>query len=207
MPEIETMIETLKNGLKKRFQDIQENPLATILDPRFKKFGLLDENKYKREVKLLYNKVANTKLVAENNSNIIEQQEEVENIEMETVSIKNDLLSNLWNEFDVEVQRHLKPTNTKASAIIEVDKYIEEPILARKDTKGIFQDHLLWWHQRKHIYPKLYQIMKTRLNIMATSVPCERIFSKAGQIVSERRERLKTDKISQVIFLNYNLRR
>ncbi|XP_071055030.1 E3 SUMO-protein ligase ZBED1-like [Onthophagus taurus] len=87
----------------------------------------------------------------------------------------------------------------------EMDKYIEEPLLARKDIYGVIQDPLVWWHQRKHIYPNLFQIMKKQMCVMATSVPCERIFSKAGQIVSEKRERLTTNKIAQVVFLSYNL--
>lgn len=40
------------------------------------------------------------------------------------------------------------------------------------------------------IEPRLYEIVKTRLCIIATSVPCERLFSKAGQVITDRRNRL-----------------
>lgn len=100
---------------------------------------------------------------------------------------------------------YTRPQDQLASAIVELDKYLAEPILSRKNAQGKNNDPLFWWSQRKHIYPRLYRIMKSRLCISATSVPCERIFSHAGQIVSEKRERLDCEKISQIIFLNYNL--
>lgn len=42
-------------------------------------------------------------------------------------------------------------------------------------------------------------------NIMATSVPCERIFSKTGLTISDRRTRLLTQKVTQLAYLNVNL--
>ncbi len=39
---------------------------------------------------------------------------------------------------------------------------------------------------------------------VATSVPCERIFSKTGNILTEKRKRLKSKKVSQIVFINYN---
>lgn len=195
-----------------RFHDLEDNNLitqATILDPRFKKFGFIDHNKFKRAVEYLYTKVANTTLETEHLGMDIDTHAHEENVDGSDIqhctSEKEDILQGLWKDFDMEVKQYLTPSNPRSSAIIEVDKYLEEPILQRKDSSGISQDPLVWWHQQRHIYPKLYKIMKTRVCIMATSVPCERIFSKAGQIVNERRERLKTDKISQVIFLSYNL--
>ena len=37
------------------------------------------------------------------------------------------------------------------------------------------------------------------------SVPSERLFSKAGQLVSERRNRLKPSNVDMLLFLNNNL--
>lgn len=38
----------------------------------------------------------------------------------------------------------------------------------------------------------------------ATSVPSERIFSKAGIVVSDRRSRLKAKNVNMLIFINQN---
>ncbi|XP_048525013.1 zinc finger BED domain-containing protein 4 isoform X2 [Dendroctonus ponderosae] len=208
MPQIKNMVEKLKFELKSRFKDIQENHLiaqATILDPRFKKFGFIDEEDYKRAVENLYTEVANTTLV---DASLQNQSSDI-NIKSEPIDQNiaqgNNFIDGLWNDFDAEIRHHLKPSNSTISAVEEVNKYLEESILPRKDSSGVCHDPFVWWNQRKHIYPKLYQIMKTRLCIMATSVPCERIFSQAGQILSERREVFKTDEISRLVFLNYNL--
>lgn len=67
-------------------------------------------------------------------------------------------------------------------------------------------DNLLtWWKARQVVYESLTDIMKRRLCIVAKSVPVERIFSKTGQIISERRNRLKPKKVRQLVFPNANL--
>ncbi|KAF0729724.1 zinc finger BED domain-containing protein 1-like [Aphis craccivora] len=45
--------------------------------------------------------------------------------------------------------------------------------------------------------------MKKRFCILATSVPCERIFSKAGQTITEKRSRLHSKNFEKMIFLNF----
>nr|CAH7726787.1 unnamed protein product [Callosobruchus chinensis]CAH7755963.1 unnamed protein product [Callosobruchus chinensis] len=67
-------------------------------------------------------------------------------------------------------------------------------------------DPLLWWKENKFLFPHLYEIMRKRLCIPATSVPCERSFSKNGQIITEKRCRLSLAKTSKLVFLNYNMK-
>ncbi|CAH1106791.1 unnamed protein product [Psylliodes chrysocephalus] len=69
-------------------------------------------------------------------------------------------------------------------AIIEMQKFLEEEILPR-DSKHSF----LWWQEHKQIYSYLSKIAQKRLCTLATSVPCERLFSKAGQVLTERRNK------------------
>lgn len=87
------------------------------------------------------------------------------------------------------------------AGIVEVDKYLNEPLISR------YENPLVWWVERKKIYPNLYELVKRRACIVATSVPCERIFSKAGQVITTRRNRLLVSliKVSQVLFLNHNM--
>lgn len=83
-------------------------------------------------------------------------------------------------------------------AIAEIKMYSEEANLDRK------KDPLIWWSERQRVYPWLSQLAQKYLCICATSVPCERIFSKAGQIVTERRNRLKSKNVEKLIFLHCN---
>lgn len=59
----------------------------------------------------------------------------------------------------------LHPENSTTAGIVELDRYIQEPMLARKENP------LIWWHQRKNVYPHLFQHMLKRQNLLATSVP------------------------------------
>lgn len=73
---------------------------------------------------------------------------------------------------------------------------MQEPLIHRT------QNPLIWWQERKAIYPMLYKLVKRRLCIVATSVPCERLFSKAGQIVTEKKEQFAFYKnFSNFIFM------
>ena len=50
---------------------------------------------------------------------------------------------------------------------------------------------LNWWKENSSIVPKMSGIAKQILGTPATSVPSERIFSKAGELISSRRSSLK----------------
>jgi len=50
-----------------------------------------------------------------------------------------------------------------------------------------------WWIERKGTYPTLWRMAVDMLGIPATSTPSERLFSKAGEIYSNRRKRLNAD--------------
>ncbi|XP_036332815.1 zinc finger BED domain-containing protein 6-like [Rhagoletis pomonella] len=59
---VQKMVQKLVHELNDRFKDIETNELitqATILDPRLKKFGFINELSYKSAVDKLYSKVAN----------------------------------------------------------------------------------------------------------------------------------------------------
>ena len=91
----------------------------------------------------------------------------------------------LWDLFDSVVQQSTSQRTSTSNATLEARKYFEEPVLAR------LQDPLLWW--------------KKYLCIPGTSVPAERVFSKAGELVSMRRNRLKPKNVSMFLFLNKNI--
>lgn len=105
----------------------------------------------------------------------------------------------LWKSFDEQYNKNRASHNPQAAGIIELDKYMNEPILNRHENP------IIWWKNRKSQYPRLYNLMFKRLCITATSVPCERLFSKAGITLTEQRNRIKPSKASKVLFLNQNL--
>lgn len=198
--EINEMLSTISQKMSERFRDVEENELiaqATILDPRFKKFGFMNEHKFEKAVSIL--KAKASKECAGTTQSESEETAAASIMSTENSQKKRKKISNIWENFDQEVIKSKASTNPLAAGIVEVDKYLQEVLISRKENP------LKWWEVRKHIYPRLYKIMLKRLCIVSTSVPCERIFSKAGQVLSEKRTRLKDDKVSQILFLNHNL--
>ncbi|CAH2090005.1 unnamed protein product [Euphydryas editha] len=83
---------------------------------------------------------------------------------------------------------------------------LEEAHTDRNLAKIIKEEYpLKWWKTHRAIYPHPYQIAIQKLNAVASSVPCERVFSAAGNILNERRTRLGIRKLQQLIFLNQNM--
>ena len=66
-------------------------------------------------------------------------------------------------------------------------------------------DPLAWWNSKKSVYPKLSKMAKYYLSIPATSVPSERVFSTAGDIVTAQRAALSPEHVDLLIFLKSNL--
>ena len=57
----------------------------------------------------------------------------------------------------------------------------------------------------KRRFPNLKILALKYLAVPGSSVPSERLFSKAGELVSERRNRLKPKNIDMMLFLNKNI--
>lgn len=56
------------------------------------------------------------------------------------------------------------------------------------------------------VFPLPSKVAKKYLGTAATSVPAERLFSNAGEAISERRNRLKPKNVHILLFLNTNLK-
>ena len=79
----------------------------------------------------------------------------------------------------------------------EVNRYFSE--IAERKTSP-----LSWWKERQNSYPILAQLARKYLAIPASSVPSERIFSLAGNLVTKKRVQLSPENINLLIFLHKN---
>ncbi|XP_025418328.1 zinc finger BED domain-containing protein 1-like [Sipha flava] len=64
------------------------------------------------------------------------------------------------------------------------------------------EDPLKWWKENSNLYPEVSKLAKKYLSIVATSVPCERLFSEAGNITSKKRSSLSPDRVNNLLLLN-----
>lgn len=195
---VQEVVQNLQIGILTRFNNLEMNKTigtCSFLDPRYKLFAFSSsqaQNIIKEHVKKLataeYNKERQMTTAPVNHERPSTSNSEVdEDAELSVTSFLKTVL-----------QKAQPPGTATSSAIIEVQRYLEER------TIDITEDPLSWWRVKQHAYPILAKLARKYLCMVASSVPCERVFSKTGDIVNEKRTRLKPSKVMQLIFLNAN---
>nr|XP_055059808.1 E3 SUMO-protein ligase ZBED1-like [Misgurnus anguillicaudatus] len=195
------LINRLAAEMDKRLSLLERVPVladATFLDPRFKKYAFVND-RYAAEAQARVERA--TTRAATPSSGEVEEVEAATSAAA-TASTPSQPVPVVWADFEERVTS-LRPNlqNPHAESLLEVKGFLSEQLIPRT------ADPLEWWKVRSLVYKNLCTVMKTRLCIVATSVPSERVFSKTGQILSERRSNLTTDKVGQLAFLNANLQR
>lgn len=184
---VRLMVDTMFTQMSHRFHKIKAHVLlskAAALDPRVKRKAFGRDEDADRAYQHLSNAAAKV--------NLPHQQAVGEEVAAaQPQSSSQD--SAIWQEFDQQFSGLVTSSrNPVADSVLEVIAFVEEPLIS--------SNSLTWWQSRGVVYPRLSEIMKRRLCIVATSVPSETIFSKMGQIISERRNRLSSSKVSQLVF-------
>ena len=103
--------------------------------------------------------------------------------------------------FDVRVAEASSKRSSSSEAIVETDRYFKEKNVERTAYS------LDWWKSHHHQYRKLSILAKKYLCVPATSVPSERLFSKAGELVSAtcKRNRLKPKYVDMMLVVTKNI--
>ena len=63
-------------------------------------------------------------------------------------------------------------------------------------------DAIAWWKTHWASFPLLSKMARKYFSTPGTSVPTERLFSKAGEIISAKRNRLTSEHVNMFLFLN-----
>ncbi|XP_051806099.1 zinc finger BED domain-containing protein 4-like isoform X2 [Acanthochromis polyacanthus] len=201
-PSLETSVgKKLRHELDKRVTETLNNyessshlSLATLLDPRFKALGFLNGTKINDAVKKLKSECAAEMRISGPPS--APQEDQPGPSSHLPASSMSD---NLWQQLDMEVARTRTSTSVVADAMIEVQRYLSSANIPRTE------DPLEYWKSQKNTYPHLFKLSQKYLSTPASSAPCERIFSKAGEIASKRRNRLSPNMLQKLLFLNKNV--
>ncbi|KAK9537979.1 hypothetical protein VZT92_005546 [Zoarces viviparus] len=67
-------------------------------------------------------------------------------------------------------------------------------------------DPLAWWKSNQCKYPHIAMMARRYLAVPGTSVPSERVFSTAGDIVTAKRSTLSPENVDILIFVKKNLK-
>ena len=185
------MKERMKTDLEVRYSNPDVDQLlsiASFLDPRFKLGHVGDRDSVLEEVKEQL-----SKLVSEN------QTDTSTVADGPSASKKAKGLSKILGK-RLPGTTTLVGLSPQEKIKQELDSYLSHPQLEMEENP------LNWWKVEHRRYPHLAKLAQKYLCICATSVPAERIFSIAGQIVSDRRSALKPERVDQLVFLARNLK-
>ena len=110
-----------------------------------------------------------------------------------------------WSAFKEKVNKHKLGGVTigdfKFELRNEFDRYQSYDML------DVSKYRFSWWLDHKQVFSNIVKLAFNVLFTPATSVPSERLFSTAGEIITERRNRLLSEHAETLIFLNFNLRK
>ncbi|CAK1547969.1 unnamed protein product [Leptosia nina] len=157
--------------------------IATILDPRFKKLHFEDA-------------MACANAVIKIKEMIKKNQQDESTVESDSDnSDKISLSSDLWSDHHKLVQRNWKTNNTNESLSDELSLYLRTPV------SRFNENPLKVWADYKIQFPTLYNVAFKYLTMVASSVPSERLFSKAAQVLTQQRSRLQAKRVNKILFL------
>ncbi|XP_045483055.1 zinc finger BED domain-containing protein 4-like [Harmonia axyridis] len=196
---VTNVVQRLQGSFQEHLGNVENNntlAVSTFLDPKFKQLAFLNpsmaEKTKKNIIEMIGEKITEetSELYAINGAN----QSKVEPME----EIENENLS-IWSTFDKTVASVQPKSTCCTRAIIEMRRYVDKDVIPRH------QNSLLWWQEHKELLPYLSKIAQDKLCTLATSVPCERLFSEAGDLFTGRRSMLTNEKTYMILFLNANM--
>ncbi|KAE9535950.1 hypothetical protein AGLY_007851 [Aphis glycines] len=197
-----TIIKSILDDLKKR-REMMGVILskASALDPRFQELKFSSEEEKETVWKQLENElkelIPDPKIETEvqlNYDSILENEEDIKTFETQHSPPRKKLRSLMIDSDDDDEENY---SVTQSPAIIQLEEYRNFKIKIPYD-----QDPLKWWKENEFKYSAVSLLAKKYLSIVATSVPCERLFSEAGTIISKKRNRLSPERLNQLLFLN-----
>eukprot|EP00102_Acyrthosiphon_pisum_P018397 XP_008190138.1 PREDICTED: zinc finger BED domain-containing protein 4-like [Acyrthosiphon pisum] len=174
----------LKIEFYQKFHDVEKETLlaiCTILDPRFKRVHFQSPLSAANAIGLIDAEIKKATRTYR-----------LENTSVSEVSTEGNKIS-LWGEHDAMVNTENVQYNDD-EVNCEKRLYLQQPIIDRK------QSPIEFW--LKSPFSILTKIALKYLTVVATSVPSERLFSKAGNIITDNRSRLNHRRLEKLVFLS-----
>lgn len=185
-----------KNNKTKTFNKLKDLLLVTLLNPFFKlnlfrklnfSSQLIDEI---REYFILIYRRYRIDYISSIDNTLITNESQI------TTSSSFDS-STISKTRDADDEKYLEAPSTTYKEFDEVEAYLNEAVLT-KDSK---EDISSYYYSNRIKRPILYTIARDYLAISTTSVPSESEFSKANNIVTQKRNKLLPDTIKKLAIL------
>lgn len=107
---------------------------------------------------------------------------------------ENPEQSNLWKTHEL-VARYAEINMGEENLAYELRQYLKQRVIPRH------QDPFNHWKIFEPSFPGLYKLAIQYISIISTSVPSERLFSAAGGIKTDDRNRLTGEHLNRLLFL------
>ena len=230
--EAQTVRKLIYESLKKQFKDVDSSEMltcATLFDPRFKdqyfKPSLIRSAAIYAAKHEAQKEASEEPEVVEGNEDNDETSEpnvsqkfllfpllpnahqyiEVGN-QQERITIFSFLQFTLYFQPELDELWGSMPANkTKSDGVkdcidLEMKKYLSLPCIGRSENP------IKWWvNVGKHQFPNLFLGAQKFQCMTATSVPSERVFSTAGNVITNKRNLLGKECANELICLHHNL--
>nr|XP_022899869.1 zinc finger BED domain-containing protein 4-like [Onthophagus taurus] len=187
------ILEKIIIGIDTGFKNMESSTsllINTFFDPRYKHIGFSTNTASEKA-----RAAVTASLISLINLKTAESSQPVDSGDNDKIDSSKP---SIWSCFDKKASLFNPVRSNQSKAIIEIDRYLDEPLLERE------KNPLDWWKEHQYKFPFLSSLVKLKFGTVTTSEPCERAFSKTGQIISDRRSRLKPEKVHQIMFLNQN---
>lgn len=199
--ESETALELKKITileLSKRFGTIEQVKLlavSSILDPRFKKLHFNSPVACANAVNFINQSI---QLNRQKKISTSSNQSQPNTNSRTDPNIANPNFNSVWAYHEELAKQYSeKQKNATSTGDLELDlkMYLNSP------TIGLDLDPFDFW-SNCCCSTELKEVAYKYLSVVGSSVPSERIFSKAGRIITETRNRLTGERLSKLLFLN-----
>lgn len=168
--------------------------VVTYLDPRYKNLPYLNERE-KREVlqeveSMLMSHVALVEARDLEDSTELTSEADDESIPPKKKKKPGPLTKLLGDIFTSE-KSYKNPIDHARNELVRYEA---------EETLDLDGNPLKWWKERDKLYPILSDLSCKLFSLPATSVPSERIFSCAGNVITEKRSRLLAQNVDRLVF-------
>ncbi|XP_060903078.1 uncharacterized protein LOC132980771 [Labrus mixtus] len=175
---------------------------SSAMDPRFK--NSIDSDEIWSRVKTAAVRAATLREVSNSEEHRLLHEDSDEEYSNESLLPKRPRLTALEELFEEE-DRALKSSASVENTLSIPERVQQEIQLYRKlPAIPTSQDALAWWWERRTTLALLSELSNSYLCVQASSTPGERVFSTAGDTMSQERAHILPEKVDMQIFLQKN---
>lgn len=197
---------SLKAQLASRFISLSEDPkylIATFLDPRFKAnfLGKVEAERARQTILLEHLKMTcDTSSISSCSSTSSTRPKQLRLNETDS-NVARESHETFWDCFnEVADENNIQSRDHEKNPIAtEIEFFLKEVRIDRS------QDPYAWWSFNSKKYPILTSLAKTFLSAPCSSVYSERLFSEAGLVYENKRNRLLSANAENLVFIHHNL--